>query len=107
MMKKNFLSKIPFWIRNKYTITTLAFLIWLAFFDRNDLYSQYTYRQQLKGLEVDRDYYRAEIEKNKHDMEELMSDPDHLEKYARERYLMKRDNEDIFLIVEDSTKTEE
>lgn len=106
-MKNNILNKIPAWIRNRYTITTLIFLIWLAFFDRNDLYSQYTYRQQLKNLEVDRDYYRAEIEKNKSYMKELMSDPEHLEKYARERYLMKRDNEDIFLIVEDTTAATE
>lgn len=106
-MKNRLLQRIPAWLRNRYALTALAFIIWLAFFDRNDLYSQYTYRQQLKKLEVDRDYYRTEIEQNKKDMAELMSEPEHLEKYARERYLMKRDNEDIFLMVEDTLDTQE
>lgn len=100
-MKMQF-RKIPSWLRNKYALTTLAFVIWVAFFDRNDLFSQYTYRQELRKLEVDKEYYAREIEQNKIDMDELMSDPEHLEKYAREHYLMKRDNEDIFLIVEDT-----
>ena len=94
--------KIPSWLRNKDALTSLAFVIWVAFFDRNDLFSQYTYRQELRKLEVDKEYYAREIEQNKIDMDELMSDPEHLEKYAREHYLMKRDNEDIFLIVEDT-----
>lgn len=104
-MKLQF-RKIPSWLRNKYVLTTLAFVIWVAFFDRNDLFSQYTYRQELKKLEVDKAYYAREIEQNKIDMDELMSDPEHLEKYAREHYLMKRDNEDIFLFVEDSLAAE-
>lgn len=101
-MKSPLFERIPGWIKNKYAITIVAFVVWVTFFDRNDLFSQYTYRQQLEKLEVDKSYYISEIEKNKKDMEELMSDPEHLEKYAREHYLMKRDNEDIFLIVEDT-----
>lgn len=106
-MAKFTLDKIPGWVKNKYVLTIAAFVIWISFFDRNDLYSQYTYRRQLKKLEVDKDYYIAEIENNKKDMQDLMSDPEHLEKYAREHYLMKRENEDIFLIVKDSTLTNE
>jgi cell division protein FtsB len=94
-------------LRNKFVLTGIAFVIWLAFFDRNDLYSQYTFRKQLHKLEVDKEYYVKGIEQNKKDMEELMSDPGHLEKYARERYLMKRDNEEIFLILPDSTQEED
>ena len=47
----------------------------------------------------DKVYYLTEIEQNKKDMQELMGDKAHLEKFARERFLMKKDNEDIFLIV--------
>ncbi|MBL7923825.1 MAG: septum formation initiator family protein [Bacteroidia bacterium] len=99
-MKRLRLHHIPSWLKNRYTLTVIAFVVWVCFFDRNDLFSQYSYRQDLKKLEADKQYYISEIEKNKKDMEELMSDPEHLEKYAREHYLMKRDNEDIFLIVE-------
>ena len=86
-------------MRNKYFITSLAFVIWLLFFDKNDLFSQLSYRRQLKELEVDKEYYLQEIARNKEDMKELMSDPEHLEKYARERYLMKKDNEEVFVFV--------
>ncbi len=103
-MKFTFPKRIPAWAKNKYVLTLIAFVIWVSFFDRNDLYSQYTYRQQLEKLEVDKAYYLSEIEKNKKDMAELMSDPEHLEKYAREHYLMKKDNEEIFLIIKDSTE---
>lgn len=93
-------------IKNKYVITSVVFLVWLLFFDRNDIFSQYSYRKQLKKLEADKAYYVEEIEKNKVDMKQLMSDPEHLEKYARERYLMKKDDEEIFLILPDSAEKE-
>jgi cell division protein DivIC len=103
-MKKFWKHRVPSWLKNKYSITIIAFIIWVGFFDRNDFFSQYSYRQEVKKLQDDKAYYVSEIEKNKKDMEELSSDPEHLEKYAREHYLMKRDNEDVFLIVRDSTE---
>ncbi len=103
-MKKSYQNRVPSWLKNKYSLTIIAFIIWVGFFDRNDIFSQYSYRQELKKLQDDKAYYYAEIEKNKIDMEELTSDPEHLEKYAREHYLMKRDNEDVFLIVRDSSE---
>jgi len=98
-MKKFWNTRIPSWLKNKYSFTIIAFIVWVGFFDRNDFFSQYSYRQELKKLQSDKAYYIAEIEKNKIDMKELTSDPEHLEKYAREHYLMKRDNEDVFMIV--------
>jgi cell division protein FtsB len=86
-------------LKNKYVIASLAFVTWMLFFDRNDVISQFTYRSQLKELEADKEYYVSEIARNKQDMHDLMSDREHLEKFARERYLMKKENEDIFLIV--------
>jgi cell division protein FtsB len=88
-------------LKNKYVITSLAFLIWMLFFDRNDVISQFSYRQQLNKLLLEKEYYQLEIAQNKKDMHELMSDREHLEKFARERYLMKKDNEEIFLILPD------
>ena len=101
------MKRIPSWLKNKYVLSIIVFIVWMLFFDRNDFISQYSYRQDLKKLETDKDYYKQQIEQNKTDTKELMSDPKHLEKFARERYLMKKDNEDIFLIVYDQPKKEE
>jgi len=106
-MKKPFLSRIPPWVKNKYFLTIVAFIIWVCFFDKNDLISQFSFRKELRELEEDKAYYIREIEKNKKDMTELMSDPEHLEKYAREHYLMKKEEEEIFIIVRDTVREEE
>lgn len=92
-------------IRNKYLLVILALGIWLLFFDKNDLFSQWARRAEVKKLENDVKYYRTEIERNRKEMLELQSNPKLLEKFAREHYLMKRDNEDIFILVEDSAQT--
>lgn len=86
-------------IRNKYYLTLIVFFIWMLFLDRNDFISQYSYRSTLRQLEKDRLYYIEEIEKVKADLDELSTNQVKLEKFAREKYLMKRDNEDIFVIV--------
>lgn len=98
------MKRIPSWLKNKYVLSIIVFFVWMMFFDRNDFISQFSYRQDLKKLETDKEYYQKEIEQNKKDMQELMSNPKHLEKFARERYMMKKDNEDIFLIVYDQPK---
>jgi cell division protein DivIC len=95
------LDKIPAWLKNKYILSLICFLVWMTFFDRNDFLSQYSYRQELNQLKSDRSYYMNEIENNREAFHELMSSPANLEKFAREKYLMKKDNEDIFLIVEE------
>lgn len=95
---------IPFF-KNKYAITFLALLTWLLFFDRYDVFSQLEQRKELKKLRLDRDYYKQEIDKNSKDLLELKTNPKTLEKYAREKYLMKKDDEEIFVII-DKTNTE-
>jgi cell division protein FtsB len=86
--------------KNKYFVVTLAFVIWMVFFDKNDLFSQYQYHQQVNQLKQERDFYLKETAKVHKDLDELNSNPKELEKYAREKYLMKRDNEDVFVIVQ-------
>jgi cell division protein FtsB len=85
--------------KNKYFLISLAFLVWMIFFDKNDLFSQYQYRQQVNKLKQEREFYQKETDKVKKDLDELTSDPKKLEKFAREKYLMKRNNEDVFVIV--------
>lgn len=86
-------------LKNKYAISALVFLGWMLFFDRNDVISQYTYRSKLSKLQNEEKYFTLEIEKIKKDMNELMSNPKSLEKFAREKYLMKKDDEEIFVFV--------
>ena len=91
-------------ILNKYFISVLAVIVWVAFFDKDDLVSQYQLRQKLQQLRTERNYYQTEIEKSKNDMIELRTNPANLEKFARQKYQMKKDNEEIFVIVKDTIK---
>ena len=86
-------------VKNKFFLATVAFVIWMIFFDKNDLFSQYEYHQQLSKLKQEQEFYKTETAKVNKDLDELTSDKVKLEKFAREKYLMKKDNEDIFVIV--------
>ena len=83
-------------------ITVLVLATWLLFFDKNDVFSQIETHNEVKKLEAEANYFRSEVEKNKKAQAELKSNPKMLEKFAREHYLMKRDGEDIYVLVEDS-----
>ena len=91
-------------LKNKFLITFLFILAWVIFFDENDLFSQMELRQKLKTLETEKKYYINEIAQNKTDLLELRTNPANLEKFAREKYLMKKENEDIFVIVNPNKK---
>jgi cell division protein FtsB len=91
-------------IKNKFFLVTLAFIIWMIFFDKNDLFSQYEYHQQLNKLKQEQVFYQTETAKVTKDLDELTSDKAKLEKFAREKYLMKKDNEDVFVIVHEKKK---
>ena len=84
--------------KNKYFLVTIAFLVWMIFFDKNDLFSQYQYHQQVSKLKQERDFYKKQTAKVSKDLDELTSDPQKLEKFAREKYLMRKDNEDVFVV---------
>ncbi len=86
-------------LQNKYFLVTSCFVVWMLFFDRNDLMSQYEYRSQVNKLEEEKAFYIKETEQTKKDLEELTTNPEQLEKFAREKYLMKKDDEDVYVIV--------
>ena len=94
-------------IRNKYLIAGVAFLTWMLFFDRNDLMSQYEYRTSLNKLEAEKEFYTKESAKVVKDLNELTTNQGKLEKFAREKYLMKKKDEDVFVIIEEAAKEEE
>jgi len=96
------LKKHPYfkYLTNKYVITLIVFAVWVIFFSPNNLLSQWKLRQQLKEHRAEREYYRTEIERNRQNIYLLDNDLEHLERIAREQFLMKRDNEDIFIFIE-------
>jgi cell division protein DivIC len=96
------LNRIPAWLKNKYFLSITAFIVWILFFDPRDVFTQIEHRRELNELQVSKAWYQKEIEKESVEAEQLRSNPATIEKYAREKYLMKRDNEDIFIIPEKS-----
>jgi len=73
----------------------------MSFFDSNDFFTQYKLSSKSNNLKSQREYYIERIEEVRKDREELLSNPELLEKFARENYLMKKPTEDIYIIVEE------
>jgi cell division protein FtsB len=98
-------GKIPALLRNKYLLATAAFLSWMLFFDDNDIISQVRLRLKLSEYESKKEYYQEKISEVKKEKEELLTNQASLEKFAREQYMMKKDNEDLFVIVPEKAKS--
>lgn len=94
-----FLSPILRVLRNFYFLTGTAFVVWMVLFDGNDVGKQYDMYRKWRELRSEKAYYESSIEAVKHDRAELLSSPALLEKFAREKYLMKRPGEDVFVLV--------
>ena len=95
------LKRIPPIFKNFYFLIGVFFLFWIVFIDSNDLLTQYRLGSKLSNLEDEKAYYNEKIGEVKKDREELMSNKELLEKFAREKYLMKKPTEDIFVVVEE------
>ena len=86
-------------LKNKYLLSGVGFAVWLLFFDDRDLITtHFKHRDELRKLEQSKKYYQQQIATTKTELEHLKTNPATIEKYAREKYLMKRDNEDLFLV---------
>ena len=99
-----YINHIPAWLRSKYTIALSAFLAIILFFDKNDFFTQQARNAELKELLMSKKHYQDEIATEQRELEQLKNNPAILEKYAREKYLMKKDKEDLFIIPEKSTE---
>jgi len=86
------------WARNKYLITALGFLAWMLFIDRNDLPTQWKRVNELRTLQAAEKTMDKQISETKQELNLLKTNPSTLEKYAREKYMMKKDNEDLYII---------
>ncbi|UXE65227.1 MAG: septum formation initiator family protein [Chryseotalea sp. WA131a] len=95
------MKRLPPIFRNFYWVTGLCFLVWMIFLDSNDLISRFKLGSKLRTLEKEKQYYQAKIKEVEEDRKELLTNKELLEKFAREKYLMKKEKEDIFIIQEE------
>jgi len=85
-------------LKNKYLISLLVFAVIIMFTDHNNFFEQADRKRELKELQTKKKYYEDEIEKTKKELADLSNNPAAIEKYAREHFMMKRDNEDVFVV---------
>jgi cell division protein FtsB len=76
----------------------------MLFFDQNNMVDRIKMTSEIRQLEQDREYYLAEIRKDSTRLKELTTNKENLEKYAREQFLMKKPNEDVFVVIEEKKK---
>lgn len=93
-------KELPPLFRNFYAVTGFCFLVWMIFLDSNDLISRFKMGAKLRSLEDEKEYYQEKISEVEKDHQELTTNKELLEKFAREKYLMKKPTEDIFIIQE-------
>lgn len=92
------LGRITSFLRNKYLLALTGFVVWMLFFDRNDLFTQLERRSELTELRQSKQYFEKQITEHRKFSKDLQFNASAIERYAREKYLMKRDNEDLFII---------
>ncbi len=99
MDSKSMLRKLRYIriVKNPFFLITIGFIVWIVFFDSYSLIEHHAIDQEIDKMEEKREYFQNEIDKDKQSIKNL-KDGDAIEKYAREKYYMKRDNEDIFII---------
>ena len=101
-MLQSFLnSRLYRTLQNKYILTLLFAVVWMLFMDKYSMIAQWKMRQNLKELEKDKNYYQQGIIETDYKIDEMKTDLQETEKYARENYWLKKPNEDIFIIVEE------
>jgi cell division protein DivIC len=99
-------SVIIQYLKNKYILTLIIFIVWIFLFDSNNLVDRFTQMKSLKQLEKDREYYEKRIGEDSKKLNELETDKDNLEKFAREQYLMKKKDEEIFVVIDEEEDEE-
>ena len=98
-IKNFYIHKIPWYLKNKFTITFFLLFTWVLLFDTFDLLTVMKMRYEINQKTNEMEQIQALIAADKLHYHELTSDPELLEKFAREQYLMKKDDEDIFIIL--------
>lgn len=89
-------------LKNKFFITGLIFILWMLVFDNSNWVSMLNTRRKINRMEDEKEYYQKKITDDKRKIRELRTNGENLEKFAREQYLMKKTNEEIFIIDENN-----
>lgn len=92
------------YIINRYTIVGVAFIIWMLFFDQNSLITHRELDKQIRSLERDEAYFQKNLENENEKLKMLQNNPAEIERIAREKFYLKKDNEDIFIIQQEVQK---
>jgi cell division protein DivIC len=95
------LSHIPSWLKNKYLLTGVFFVVWMFFFDPQDISSDVNHRAKLLELKKNETHLEGVITDTRKELEQLKTNAQTIERYAREKYMMKKDNEDLFVVSAD------
>lgn len=94
------LKKVANIFRNKYISATVLFVIWIAFFDQTSLIYDVHLTHKENQLKAQKIYYEKQTQVATEQLKELQTDPSNLEKFAREKYFMKKTNEDVYVLVD-------
>ena len=99
-MLKEYYDKLPPILKNKFVLVTVVLLVWVAFFDSNNWIKQAKLKSEIQDLEEQKKYYLDEIQKDSIALFDLTNNQETQEKFAREKYLMKKENEDVIVIID-------
>ena len=100
---KSLIEQIPPIFKNMYVLGAVFFIVWLMIFDSNDILTQLSLRKKEADLQQTQSYYQKQIETVRADREALFSNKDLLERIAREKYYMRAEGEDVYVMVPEST----
>ena len=92
------IKSIPGWLKNKYLLSAMLFLVWMLFFDPKDIGNEFSKWNKYRELQSSEEHLVNKISETRTELKELKNNAQTIEKYAREKYLMKKDNEDLFLV---------
>jgi hypothetical protein len=102
----NTLKKILKVFINKYFLITVAFIVWMVFFDSNNVFTRARLRDKLDELQEEKHFYLDEIRKDSILTHKILTDSTEMERFAREKYMMKKDNEDLYIVIDTTAEKE-
>ena len=102
--KKIMDTRVVKFVWNRYFILTIAFAVWMFFFDQNSFFVHRELDKQIKLLEVDESYFQEHLNTETEKLDQLNSNPAEIERIAREKHFLKKDDEDIFIIEQEKVK---
>jgi len=92
--------RLPRFVRNKFTLSFAGFLLWMLFFDGHSILRRAHDIGQLRAARSQMTYYKSQIAQAQQELDQLFSTNENMERFARERFFLKRDDEQVFLIAE-------